>query len=401
MAAPTTDRTERYKAARRATVIAAGTNVLLSVGKILAGIYGNSAAILADGIHSASDLITDVAVMVGMRVAKQEADRDHPYGHGKFETLATQFISVVLLAVAFGICVDAVERLQEPALEAPTSIALLAAFVSLLSKEALFQYTIRLGKRLDAKALIANAWHQRSDAISSIAALVGIAGAMMGLPILDPLAAIAVALILAKVGIDLFRDAFQELTDSITAVDGQIRDNIKALIDRVPEVLSAHFLTPRRLGPDVVVDVHVVVDPLLSVSEGHQIAEKVRQLLVAEVNSVTDVMVHVDPVDDGDETMPLMTERGVLIKLAEEYVARNCAAAGLRKLTLHYTRSGIVADLLLEADGTVPMEDLKAEAESLCANFLGADPHLVEVRVNLSLVGRRAPAAPALELRPK
>ncbi|MBF0444239.1 MAG: cation transporter [Magnetococcales bacterium] len=375
---------ERYLAARKATLLSVAVNIILSIGKVIAGILGNSAAMLADGIHSASDLVTDGVVLVSMRMARKEADTEHPYGHGKFETLATQLIAIVLLIVAIGICFDAVSRLRQPDLTPPTSIALLAAFISLISKEALFQYTIRVGRRLNAKALIANAWHQRSDAISSIAALIGIAGAMMGWPIFDPLAAIAVAFILGKVGAELIGETFSELTDSTKAIDQEIQERIFDLVHEVPEVLSAHFITPRRLGPDIYVDVHVVVPKCLTVSEGHQIAEKVRHSLLHKVDAVTDAMVHIDTEDDLDEDVPILSSREDLLKLVNDEIPDKHPIVGIVRLHPNYTMNGIILDLVLEVDRNSPIEQVHADTEDLCTRLLDKVRDIIEVRTSLS-----------------
>lgn len=376
----------RYHSARRATILSAAVNVALAIGKIFAGIVGHSAAMVADGLHSASDLITDGVVMISMRVAGREADEDHPYGHGKFETLATQFIAVVLIGVALGIIIDAVGRIRDPALTAPTTIALVAAFVSILSKEALFQYTIRVGRALNAKALIANAWHQRSDAISSVAALIGIGGAMMGWPLLDPLAAIAVALILGKVGVELLYDAVKELTDSTDAIDKELQTRIAALVDANPDVRACPFCTARRLGPDIVVDVTIVVDPYLSVSEGHQIAERVRHTLLDRIDAVTDVRVHVDPCDhDLHAPSPDMTDRYAILALVDREIADHHPITGVDDITLHYTPEGIVLDASLAIDESVSLADAQADADDLRARVMAADKDIVEVRTTLTV----------------
>lgn len=386
---------DRYKAAQWVIYVGVVVNVALAAGKVVAGVMGRSAAMVADGIHSISDLVTDAAVLLGMRIAKQPADEDHPYGHGKFETLATQFVSIALLVVAVGIFWDAAERIRRPDLEAPTAIALVAALFSLLSKEALFHYTIRAGRRLDAKALIANAWHHRSDAVSSIAAFIGIAGAMMGWPILDPLAAMAVAVILGKVGVDLFKEAFHELTDSTSVIEKEIQERITALVHDVSEVHSAHFVTPRRLGPDILVDVHVVVDPFLSVSEGHRIAEKVRQSLLSQVEAVTDVMVHVDVEEDeaGTEPVAIPMERNELMALVNREINSHETIVGVNRLLPHYTGKGIVLELVLEVDDEHPQTRIHMDAEALCARLLASGNNIEHVLTSLSSAQARSPVS--------
>ncbi|MBF0455243.1 MAG: cation transporter [Magnetococcales bacterium] len=382
-------RDERYFAARRATVLSVVINVVLSIGKIMAGILGNSAAMLADGIHSASDLVTDGVVLVAMRIARQGVDEDHPYGHGKYETLATQFVSVALLVVAAGIAIDAWDRLLNPNLTPPNMLALGAAVISILAKEAIFQYTYRLGKRYNAKALIANAWHHRSDAVSSIAALVGIGGAMAGIPLFDPLAAIVVALILGKVGLDLFLEALQDLTDSKGAIDKEVQRRIANLVHAVPGVLSAHLLNPRGLGPDIRVDVHVVVNGYLSVSEGHQIAEHVRLHLLNEVEAVTDVLVHIDPEEDLEDQVPLLTSRKELSKTVHALVDPSPLFHQVDRLTPHYRRSGILLELDLQINWDYPLPLIRTEVARISDALLAAQDELDEVKIGFVMVDRK------------
>ncbi|MBF0152302.1 MAG: cation transporter [Magnetococcales bacterium] len=381
---------ERFAAAHRVTVLGVGVDVVLSVGKILAGIFGHSAAMVADGIHSVSDLVTDAAVLVGMHYAKQDADDVHPYGHGRFETLASQFIAVGLLLVAAGIFWDAASRLGSPALSPPAPIALIAAFLSIVAKEALFHYTLHIGKKYDARAIIANALHHRSDVISTVAALVGIGGAMAGYPLLDPIAAIVVAMILTKAGWDLLKEAMYELTDSTQAIDEQIQQQISTLVEAIPEVHSAHFLTPRRMGPDIRVDVHVVVSPFLSVSEGHQVSEKVRLQLLEHVAAVTEVLVHVDTVDDQLEALPALSNRSNLTEEVEKEIGKGKAFSRLVHLTPHYTMEGIILDLVLEVAQDHPDQaNIHAVGKDLCQRLLATLPPVTEVRISVALVGER------------
>lgn len=385
----TLSKEERHALAEKATLISIVINVILSVAKVMAGLLGNSAAMLADGIHSLSDLVTDFIVLAAMRVARREVDENHPYGYGKYETLATQMISIVLLLVAAGICYDALLRLDNPNLTPPGLIALIAAFISLVGKELLFQYTFRLGKRLNAKALIANAWHHRSDAISSIAALVGIGGALFGWPIMDPIAAIFVAFILAKVGIDLFRGAVWELTDSNKAVDQEVREQIAQLVADLPEVLSAHCLVPRISGPDIVVNVHVEVNPLLSVSEGHQIAEKVRLRLTNEVEAISDVMVHVDTEDDQQGSLLRHISREALLTGVKKGIASRPAIRAIDHLTPHYLPEGILLDLAVEAEDGYDLQEIRLQSIALSADMQAYFTDVVDVRISLSLYRKK------------
>ncbi|MBF0194397.1 MAG: cation transporter [Magnetococcales bacterium] len=381
-------RDERYFAARRVTLISVALNIILSVGKIFAGMVGNSAAMLADGIHSASDLVTDGVVLIAMRIAKQGVDEEHPYGHGKYETLATLFVSVALVGVAIGIAIDAWDRLLNPDLTPPTYLALGAAVISIVLKEIIFQYSYRVGKKYNAKAIIANAWHHRSDAVSSIAALIGVGGAMAGYPILDPLAAVAVAFILGKVGFELFVESLHELTDSKSAIDKEVQEKISNMVYAVDGVISAHLLNPRGLGPDIRVDVHVVVDGYLSVSEGHQIAEQVRYHLMQELEAVTDVLVHVDPEEDHEEQVELYAPRARLQSLVDEFTKDSPLLSNLDRLTAHYIGSGILLELQFAIDLTYPMMLIRTEATQLSEKLLAAENDINEVKVGFIVIDK-------------
>lgn len=385
VAAGPTGRETRYQIMRRATLIGVVINVLLSVGKVIAGVVGHSAAMVADGVHSASDLVSDGVVLLSARIAKKGADASHPYGHGKYETLATLFIAVALLAVALGIVADAIVGLSAPEPVAPTAIALMAAAVSIVSKEGLFRYTLRVGKAINAKAMMANAWHHRSDAVSSIAALLGIGAAMLGWPMADSLAAIAVGFFLAKVGIEFLQDALKELTDSADAIDREVRERIAHLVKAHPDVRSAHFLKARRMGPDIVVDVHVVVHPFLSVSEGHQIADQVQIDLTNAVRSITEVLVHVDTEDDqrGDPT-PLYPARSELIRRVDEAIAKEPAFDALRNLTPHFLPDGIALTIVLAAADGVDLDTLRSASQRIAHALQENNPDFLEVQVSVA-----------------
>ncbi|MBF0176300.1 MAG: cation transporter [Magnetococcales bacterium] len=384
---------ERFAAAHRVTVLGVAVDFLLSIGKILAGLLGRSAAMVADGVHSLSDLIVDAAVLIGMHYAKKDADDAHPYGHGRYETLASQFIAVSLLLLAMGIFWDAAYRLGSPALQPPGMVALIAAILSIAAKEALYHYTLRVGKKYDARAIIANAQHHRSDVVSTLAALLGVGGAMLGYPILDPIAAIVVAMILAKTGWDLLKEAMDELTDSTRAIDDQIQHHITSLVEAIPEVHSAHFLSARRMGPDIRVDVHVVVDPFLSVSEGHQISEKVRISLLENVAAITEVLVHVDTVDDQVESLPTLSDRTDLTKHVEEEIQNGDHFSRLESLTPHYTMEGIILDLVLvTTQNSQDPTHLHLAGQKLCRRLLEKLGYVVEVRIHTALASQKRSA---------
>lgn len=359
-------RGDRYREIRKVTLIGSVLDLLLGVVKILVGVQASSQALIADGVHSLSDLATDFLVLFAAKHAHREADTEHPYGHGRIETVATVALGVALVIVAIGICVDAIQRLSEPSsLLHPGLLALLVALVSVASKEAIYQYTVRAARRLRSNMLHANAWHSRSDAISSIIVVIGVGGAMIGFPSLDAVGAIAVALMIAKIGWDLLWKSLQELID--TALEPQEVEKIREMILQVDGVRACHMLRTRYSGSDSLVDVHILVDPSLSVSEGHQIGERVRARLIDEVEHVADVTVHIDPEDDElaplCHHLPLRDE--VLRRLHLEWQPLELEAF-IHKVVLHYLDGKVHVDVFI--DGTVrPVEDLAGLSASIRA----------------------------------
>lgn len=272
-------------------------NLILSIGKLIFGFIGHSQALIADGIHSLSDLISDGLVLLATHHANTEADEDHPYGHARYETFATVTLAVLLIAVGLGIGIDAISHLMDAEnIAVPSMITLWVAGISIASKEALFQYTMIVARRVKSRLIEANAWHHRSDAISSIVVFVGIAGAMWGYPMLDAVAAIIVAVMICKVGWELGHSAFQELVD--TGLEPEVLEKIQETIHGIHGVNQLHMLRTRRMGHNALVDVHILVSPRLSVSEGHQISEAVEYALIERFDEINDVTVHIDPEDD-------------------------------------------------------------------------------------------------------
>ncbi len=359
-------RDARYREIRKVTLIGSVIDLLLGVVKLLYGVLASSQALIADGLHSLSDLATDFLVLFAAKHAHREADTEHPYGHGRIETVATVALGMALAAVAFGICFDAVRRLLEPeTLLHPGPAALAVALVSVASKEAIYQYTARVAHRLRSKMLHANAWHSRSDAISSIIVVVGVGGAMVGIPWLDAVGAIGVALMIAKIGWDLLWKSLQELID--TALEPELVENIRQNILAVDGVRTCHMLRTRHSGSDALVDVHILVDPALSVSEGHQIGERVRARLISEMEQVADVTVHIDPEDDEltspCDHLPLRDE--MLRRLHEQWRPLGIEPY-IRKVVLHYLDGKVHVDVFLE--GPVrPAAELAGLSDSIRA----------------------------------
>jgi len=347
----------RYLEVRKVTLIGSVVDFVLGVAKILVGLLAHSQALIADGLHSLSDLATDFIVLYAAKHSHREADEDHPYGHGRIETLATVGLGITLIGVAFGIGYDATRRMNEPGLLlAPGMLALGIAFVSVIAKEIIYQYTKNAALRLRSNMLMANAWHSRSDAISSIVVVIGVGGAMMGYPYLDAVAAIAVAVMIAKIGFDLVRDSTRELID--TALEPEVVAAIRKEIFRVDGVRALHMLRTRRSGGDALIDLHVQVDPCISVSEGHQIGDTVRRNLMERIDEVTDVTVHIDPEDDEQESLSdkLPLRADLLRDLQRRWA--DIEDVDAEHITLHYLRGKLRVDLEL------PLSVLEAHSDT-------------------------------------
>ena len=259
----------------------------------MAGVWAQSQALVADGIHSLSDLVADFVVLIAGHHAKKDADADHPYGHHRFETGASMVIGLLLLAVGLGMLWSAVHKLQDPGTVAPVHVlALWVVGATLLAKELLFRYMLGVAKRVKSTLLVANAWHARSDAASSLVVGVGIVGNLMGYPILDPIAALIVGAMVTKMGWDFTWDALHDLMDR--AVDNEEVAAIRATLLGTPGVLDVHDLRTRKLGDMVAVDVHLEVDGNLTVRQGHDIAVLARDR-VLQHHRVLNLMTHVDP----------------------------------------------------------------------------------------------------------
>ena len=284
----------------RVTLTGSVVNLLLVGLKAVAGLVGHSAAMISDAVHSLSDFVTDIVVLVFVRVSARPQDEDHDYGHGKYETLATLFIGLALAAAAVGIVVSGAGKLarwlQGENLPAPGKIALWAALASIVAKELLFQYTRIKGKHLDSKALEANAWHHRSDALSSVGTAIGIGGAILlgsRWTVLDPLASIVVGAMLVKVAWDLLGPSFGELTDSSLPAD--MEQEMLAIIRSVPGVEDPHNLRTRRIGNRIAAEVHIRLDGSLPLSEAHEKASEVERRFKDRFGVQSHIIVHMEP----------------------------------------------------------------------------------------------------------
>ena len=296
----------REKEIYKLTLWGSFVNFLLLVFKFVAGFVGNSAAMIADAVHSLSDFITDIIVILFVRVSSMPKDENHHYGHGKYETLATAIIGVVLFAVGVGILVNAVETIIDffhgKELAAPNIWALGAAAVSIVFKEALYQYTVYKGKNLNSNALMANAWHHRSDALSSIGTLLGISGAMFlgdKWRVLDPIAAFLVSIFILKVAIELTKASLEELLEK--SLPKKTQEKILNIINSFPEVKSPHNLRTRHIGSNIAIEFHIRMDGNLSLNEVHEITKRMENALKAEFGPLTHIGIHMEPINPEKE----------------------------------------------------------------------------------------------------
>ena len=373
-------RDARHREASRVTIIGAIIDFLLGVAKLLAGYFAHSQALIADGIHSLSDLLTDGIVLFASRQSSHGPDAEHPYGHGRFETIATVGLAVALVLVAAGIAYDAARRMfEQDVVSEPGVLALVVALTSIAAKEWIYHFTMRVAKRHRSEMLRANAWHSRTDAFSSVIVVVGIAGAMAGFTYLDAIAAIGVALIIAHIGWSLGWNALKELAD--TAVDERQRGQLRECIMGVDGVKDLHMLRTRHAGGQVLVDVHIIINPYISISEGHHISEVVSHRLLKEFEDVTDVTVHIDPEDDEEEAVSLsLPMRGEMLKRIRRQLEGHPEADRIERFTLHYFAGKVGVELLMPFDdGSQP--DSCRDIERQFREALAKDPLIESLRV--------------------
>lgn len=291
---------EREKKIYRITFIGSIVNFMLLAFKFVAGVLGHSSAMIADAVHSLSDFITDVIVIDFVKIAGKPVDDDHAYGHGKYETLASVIVGIILGIVGVGLAWNGIEKTigffkGEP-IESPTYLALAAAVISIVAKESLYRYTVSAGKDLNSPALVANAWHHRSDALTSVATLIGIGGALLLGPhwsVLDPLAAVVVSGFIVKAAFSLMKPGIDELLEKSLPED-QIAE-IASIIGSVPGVIAFHRLRTRRIGANIAIDTHVKMDGGISLRNAHEIASEIERLLKKKYGAATYIGIHMEP----------------------------------------------------------------------------------------------------------
>lgn len=290
------EKDEFQKVATRVSVVTIIVNAVLALFKLVAGLVAHSNAMISDAVHSASDVFSTIVVIIGIHLASKESDKEHPYGHERLECVAALLLAVVLFITGLGIGADALNTILQGDygnLKVPGLLALIAAFISIATKEAMFWYTKINAKKIDSSALMADAWHHRSDAFSSIGALIGIAGARLGFPIMDSIASLVIFVFIVKAAYDIFKDAVDKMVDH--SCDEETEQQIKDCVKQEKEVLSVDLLQTRVFGNKVYVDVEIGVDGSYTLQKAHDIAEQVHENIEREFPKVKHIMVHVNP----------------------------------------------------------------------------------------------------------
>lgn len=283
------------KTAMKVSIVSVIWNLLLSAGKLFAGIFANSGAMISDAVHSASDVFSTIIVMIGVKISGKDSDNDHPYGHERLECVAAIILATVLAATGIGIGYGAVVKIMagDYNIEMPGILALVAAVVSILVKELMFWYTRYYAKQIDSSALMADAWHHRSDSLSSIGALIGIIGARLGFGIMEPLASVVICIFIEKAAYDIFMDAVNKMVDK--SCDDETMEKIKACAMNIPGVENIDLLRTRVFGNKIYVDMEIAADGNKTLDETHAVAERVHDAIEQEFPKVKHIMVHVNP----------------------------------------------------------------------------------------------------------
>ncbi|MGI6262993.1 MAG: cation diffusion facilitator family transporter [Succiniclasticum sp.] len=289
----------REQVATRVSLVSIVVNVILSVGKLAAGLLGHSAAMVSDAVHSASDVFTTLIVIVGIRVSSKKSDEEHQYGHERLECVASIILATILALTGLGIGIGGIGQIvnrDTVPLAVPTALPLVAAVVSIVTKELMYWYTRHYALSLNSDALMADAWHHRSDALSSVGSLLGIGGARMGYPVLDPLASLVICILILKAAYDIFKGAIDKMVDR--SCDPELEEEMKDIIERVPGVDHVDLLRTRLFGSRIYVDVEISADDTLTLIESHRIAEQIHHEIEVRFPDVKHCMVHMNPLSE-------------------------------------------------------------------------------------------------------
>jgi cation diffusion facilitator family transporter len=353
---------ERFAAAQKSTWVSIVINFALTFLQVIGGFFAHSQALMADGLHSLADLFSDVLVLFANRHGNKHADANHPYGHARVETAATLILGVLLAVLGVGLLVAAALRLQHPdAVQAVNPVALGIGLIALAAKESMFRYMLAVAKRVRSQMLVANAWHARSDAASSLVVLVGVAGNLLGYAFLDLVAAAVVGVMIAHMGSKLAIEAMAELID--TGLNLEEVEAIKQTLLNTHGVRDVHELRTRKMADNALVDAHVIVDPKISVSEGHFIAESARHAVLKN-HHVLDVMVHIDPEDDmqAKPNAHLPGRPKLLAHLAERLGDTGLAE---HRVVLHYLDGMVDAEIYMASQLALPASELQKRCDEL------------------------------------
>ncbi|ANQ66289.1 cation transporter [Candidatus Pseudothioglobus singularis] len=373
----------RTKASQKVTIVGALIDFLLSIIKIILGFIGQSGALIADGVHSFSDLLTDWVTWYAAKLSGDAPDADHPYGHERFETVATLGLSIFLAIVGTIIIFEGFGRFSNPNELRHENWLIAAAALSVLSKEALYWYTVKVARDINSDLLKANAWHHRTDAFSSIVVVIGIIGAANGYFFLDSVAAIIVGILIIYIGWQLGFEATKELVD--TSIDQEDIKALRVALSEIKGVNSVHTLRTRKVGHKKSADVHVQVNPFLSVSEGHIISVSVERVAKECIEELDDVTVHIDPENDEEkEDAPYkdLPERAQALKIISQSLKLENVNYNIEKTQLHYLEGEILVDFFLSADYLKNQElnNIKSELSAALEKL----PDFGEVKVYFS-----------------
>jgi len=371
---------ERFAAARKSTWVSIFVNLLLTVMQVLAGFFGKSQSLMADGLHSFSDLVADILVLFANRHGNRHADANHPYGHARIETAASLILGISLAVVGAALLISAGLRLQHPEqVQTVHPFTLWIALIALAAKEGLFRYMLAVAQRVRSQMLVANAWHARSDAASSLVVMVGIGGNLLGYTFLDLVAAGVVGVMIAHMGVKFAMDALSELID--TGLDEEEVNAIRKTLLDAPGVRSLHELRTRKMADNALVDAHIIVDPKISVSEGHYIAESAR-LAVLRNHHVMDVMVHIDPEDDA------LAKPNIHLPSRELLLAHLTTRLGdmhlpITRSVLHYLDGKVDAELFLDTNYCQDTHKVAALSRK-CADITLNDEYFRHIQLHFS-----------------
>ena len=352
---------ERHQITQRVTLIGAAVNFVLASLQITFGLLGKSQALLADGFHTLSDLSTDFIVLYASRRSSKAADIDHPYGHGRIETLASMVLGALLGMVGIGIGIRGVESVFSPATSNPEAITIVFAGLAIVAKEGLYHYTLRAARATHSSMLEANAWHHRSDALSSIVVVIGISAQLMGIPYMDAAAAIIVACMISWMGLRLSRKALNELID--TSLDIELIDQVRAAMKANNSVIGVHNLRSRSMGGLGYLDAHIEVDSNLTVSEAHYIAHRIEHQVKKRFPKIIDVQIHIDPLDDKirESVLARLPERQTIEQDLVQAWEDIAESEQILQTKLHYLDTFIEIDLVLPASMCTPQHEAGIE----------------------------------------